>query len=381
MSADIPAPSSQRSVGHSPAEFARELSAKQATRSRHVCVLLGAGASRAANVPDLRGLGDAVKDELRKTRKAEVESLFQDRNLEEVLTRLRRAIALLEPGEKIGNLDKESARGLEAAVTREIVRIIENAPTRPEVYTGLAAWAAGQDRSLPVEIFTLNYDLLLEQALESLGATYFDGFAGHLRGRFRADLVEALGLSTGLVVPSSFVRLWKLHGSINWSVEETGDGRRDIVRLGSPASTEEVAAIYPSEEKYTDSRRVPFLALHDRFRRSLDEPETLLLVAGYSFGDQHVNEVLFDSLFRHRRSEAIVFCHDSIPELVRDKAKVNPNLVVTSPSEAIIGGDQLPWRGENEVPGVWEGSYFKLGDFATLSAYVATLEGGENEPS
>lgn len=379
MSADLPT-ASEVAEGHAPADFVRELSAKQAARSRHVCVLLGAGASRAADIPDLRGLGDAVRDELRKTREAEIESLFQDRNLEEVLTRLRRAIALLEPGEKLGDLDNESARELEAAVTREIVRIIENASTRPEVYTGLAAWVAGQDRSLPVEIFTLNYDLLFEQAFESLGATYFDGFAGHLRGQFRADLVEAVGVPTGLVVPSSFVRVWKLHGSINWSVEESADGRRDIVRLGSPASTDEVAAIYPSEEKYTDSRRVPFLALHDRFRRSLDEPETLLLVAGYSFGDQHVNEVLFDSLLRHRRSEAVVFCHDAIPDLVRDKAKLNPNLVVTSPSEAIIGGTQLPWRGENEVPGVWDGSQFKLGDFASLSAYLAKLGGSENGP-
>ena len=84
---------------------------------------------------------------------------------------------------------------------------------------------------------------------------------------------------------SRFVRLWKLHGSVNW-VRSDDD---QIVRIGQPAK-DLPAAIYPSDAKYEESRRVPFLVLQDRLRRALHQPETIVLVSGFSFADDHLNE-------------------------------------------------------------------------------------------
>ena len=45
-------------------------------------------------------------------------------------------------------------------------------------YHELITWVAGTQRAHPVEIFTTNYDLLIESAFERAKAPYFDGFTG-----------------------------------------------------------------------------------------------------------------------------------------------------------------------------------------------------------
>ena len=175
-------------------------------------------------------------------------------------------------------------------------------------------------------------------------------------------------------IPSSFARLWKLHGSVNWTWQ-TVEGVRTVVRTGGPVNPGEVAAIYPSEEKYSEARRVPFLVLHDRFRKSLATPETMMLVAGYSFGDDHVNEVIFEAASRTRRSTFFVFCYSEIPGVLAERAAITPNLVVTTPTEAIVGGRRAPWRSSEDVPGVVEGGRFVLGEFQHLAAFLGSMLG------
>src|SRR5262249_37300105 len=155
----------------------------------------------------------------------------------------------------------------------------------------------------PLELFTVNYDLLIESALEHLGIPYFDGFTGNLRARFQTELVESAPNQEGGGLPSFLVRLWKLHGSVNWLWES----ERQIVRLGQPVTKDLAAAIYPSDTKYDESRRVPFVVLQDRLRRALYQPETLVIISGYSFSDDHLNELLFEAASKRQRSELVVF--------------------------------------------------------------------------
>jgi hypothetical protein len=94
--------------------------------------------------------------------------------------------------------------------------------------------------------------------------------------------------------------------------------------MGTPVEGDRVAAIYPSDTKYEESRRVPFVVLQDRFRRALNQPETLTIVSGYSFGDQHLNEMLFDAATHRARSEFIVFCYSTIPDALSKRAGLAP---------------------------------------------------------
>lgn len=357
-------------AGHEVMPFVNGVSAKLAARSRHVCAFLGAGAARACGLPDVAGLQSQVLAGLEGDQRA-FDTQLAGRNLEQALSRLRRIAALLDgTGDKVDGLTAEQARTLDREVCRRIVAALDLANADVAPMLRLAAWVARADYHLPVELFTVNYDLLLESALEALGVPYFDGFVGALRARFRTELVEAAPPESNEWLPAFLVRLWKLHGSVHWAWES--GARAEVVRLGAAVADGQPAAIYPSDAKYDESRRVPFVVLQDRLRRSLNHPESLMLISGYSFGDAHLNEMLFDAARRRPRSELIAFCFSSIPDELAERAVATPNLQAVGTNEAILGGIRADWAAPIEAPAdLWKDDTFALGDFANLASFLA----------
>lgn len=356
---------------HDPIQFVASLGAKLAARSRHVCMLLGAGVGKACGLPDVKELEEIVLDNLPECRRSAFQRVLENRTLEEALSRLRRISALLggdDTDETVDGLAAADADELDALVCKAIVKGLQVDGVDQLGTRCLAAWAARASYQLPLELFTVNYDLLLETALEKARATYFDGFMGNLKARFQTELVETMPGTDGESLPSFLIRLWKLHGSLNWMWTEDGE----LVRIGQAVPEGLAAAIYPSDAKYEESRRVPFVVLQDRLRRSLNQPETLVLISGYSFGDEHLNEALFDSAHRRARSEYIAFCFDEIPTELASRASIEPNLQVVSQREAILAGTRAEWREpDEEIPGLWNENGFTLCDFNELAQYLA----------
>lgn len=303
---------------HNPSKFAMSVSAKLAARSRHVCTFFGAGTSKACGLPDVAQLQAKVLADLSAAERPLFEKQLAGRNLEQALSRLRRISALLTGTDALEGLTAATAASLDKSVCQAIVNELDLASADTKPVRDFAAWAARTNYHTPLEVFTVNYDLLIETAFEEFYVPYFDGFIGTLRSRFRTDLVEPLPGSD--CMPAFFTRLWKLHGSLNWE----WDAGHKIYRCGH--AVKDSAAIYPSDTKYDESRRMPFVVLQDRFRRSLHRPETLALVSGYAFGDDHLNEIIFDAATRRERSEIIVFCFDTIPDALADRAAVTPNI-------------------------------------------------------
>lgn len=353
---------------HDPLNFVSSLSAKLATRSRHVCAFLGAGVGRACGLPDINDLQRHILESLEGEERALFKRQLEDHSLEEALSRLRRISALISGDAKVDGLTNLKAKEIDAAVCKIIVNTLKSENVNTDAVICLAAWAARANYHLPVEIFTVNYDLLLENALESMRVPYFDGFVGTLQARFHTELVEGLpGLDTE-AMPSFFVRLWKLHGSVNWVWNDD----QQIVRLGQAVPEGRAAAIYPSDTKYEESRRVPFIVLQDRLRRALNQPETLVLIAGYSFGDDHLNELIFDAATRRERSEFIAFCYSEIPETLIKRALITPNLQAVTGREAIIGGLRAKWAEPADASvEFWNGGQLTLPDFNFLARYLA----------
>ena len=356
-------------VRHSAEDVARGLAAKLGSRARHVCLLLGAGASCAAGLPALAELQTAIVSTFTGDERKRVEELLGRFNLEEMISRLRGLQALLEDGEQLGGLAATDAAALDEKICRAIVASVDSSSAPIDAFARLASWAARMDNQTPIELFTVNYDLLVERGLERLGVPYFDGFVGGVEAPFAPDLVEPRDAPEARAVPTGFVRLWKLHGSTNWRSRVNG-GERVTVRVAD-SDADGAAAIYPSDEKYDEARRVPFVVLMDRFRRALVEPETITLTTGYSFGDDHLNEMLFDAARRHPRSEVVALCFGSIPEKLALEAASTRNLLVVSPDEAIVDGHRAAWGSANDLPGVFEDGKFMLGDFALLAAFLS----------
>lgn len=149
-----------------------------------------------------------------------------------------------------------------------------------------------------VDIFTLNYDLCIETALEQFAAM---------------DVVNGFTEEGGWQ-PSRFdtgehaVRLYKLHGSLDW-VEDEEYG---VCSLTFPrhlrADDLEMLNLKPLLIFGTANKlspREPFLTLAHVFAQSILHT-SLLVVIGYSFGDDYVNQIIRQGVERNPRLRVLI---------------------------------------------------------------------------
>ena len=211
---------------------------------------------------------------------------FETPNIEVMLSRirsLREAAGAAEVrGLSAGNLEE-----LDLEICKSISKIVtKTLPNKKTPYHSLARFVGS--RLPPSEIFTTNYDLLAEQALESLQIPFFDGFVGSSRPFFDQHAIE------DDLLPERWSLLWKLHGSINWRFNRD---TKVISRSVRPEDGDELL-IHPSHLKYDESRRMPYLVMLDRlkmFLRNMNQPVALFII-GHSFSDEHLNATVMESL-------------------------------------------------------------------------------------
>ena len=101
---------------HNPQEYATALGAKLATRSRHVCMFLGAGVAKACGLPDVAELQTRVQSELEAADRDAFDRQLEGRNIERVLSRLRRIAGLITNDDTVDGLSAAQAAALDAKV-------------------------------------------------------------------------------------------------------------------------------------------------------------------------------------------------------------------------------------------------------------------------
>ena len=264
-------------------------------------------------------------------------------------------------------------------------------PSYRNSYNRFASWIGGVHRDSPAEIFTPNCDLLFEQALEQHPLPHFDGFVGSREPWFDLASIEHDS------IPARWTRLWKLHGSINWEKsEDTVNGNKvtRVVRVTREAAAGKVM-IFPSHLKFDQSRRMPYLAMLDRLRaffQGKDAPR--LVVCGYSFLDDHLNEVLLDGLRGNRNAQCFALMYsglDKHPRVV-EYAERQGNLTVLAWDGAVVGTRVGGYRvgtagGEEHAPWLLEEApssgdpkdvspRSRLGDFHYFGLFLEQLCGG-----
>ena len=233
---------------------------------------------------------------------------------------------------------------------------------------------------------TSNYDLIIERSLEANQIPYFDGFVGSYEPFFWQESVEHSAEKNDLT--KNWIRLWKIHGSLSWfwKLDKT-DNSQKIIRVGkfdsaSPADKELV--IYPSKEKYDSSRKQPFIAYFDRLKKFLSSGELLFVFTGYSFSDQHINDIIFNCLRENNRLFCVIFCYkDSEVEALHKLTAAYMNLNVFGPKKAIVNGTLSDWSftkpaaGTEKFDSYWDEAKaeFKLGDFNQLVNFLITYSG------
>lgn len=151
----------------------------------------------------------------------------------------------------------------------------------------------------PRDIFSLNYDTLLEASLDSLRLPYADGFRGTNRGWFDAGTFDEAGAGIAY-------RIFKLHGSINWTRDADGHVRRG--RNANEDAADEPIVVYPSEQKYLQTQFGVYETLIGRFRNRLRVAgvNNCLIVLGYSFNDEHINEAISDAVNANQSNLTVI---------------------------------------------------------------------------
>lgn len=340
-------------------------------------------------VADLGGKFAAAWDSI----EGQCQAAKEDPNVEDMLSRLRMMLGAVGDRDTLSGLNRPEIQRFETTVRQTIARLVT--PQREQIpddlpHRAFGRWLVRAARQHPVEIFTVNYDILTEFALEAERIPVFDGFVGAYDPFFHADSVRRREAAPGV----NWVRLWKMHGSVTWRrVELAGSPR--VVRGGPDLSGE---MIFPSFEKYDESRQQPYVAIMERLGRFLELDDALLIVVGFSFGDEHINSAIFSALENRPRTHvyALQFAeegHDT--ELVK-RSFQRRNLVVIGPETGIIGGVRAAWTnpaepasisaafeapqtpaadedGAEEESKAPPAGRMKIGEFSSFCAFLASM--------
>ena len=177
----------------------------------------------------------------------------------------------------------------------------------------LMSFAARNGTRDRLQIFTTNYDRLIEFGAELAGLHLLDRFVGQLCPLFRSSRLDLdmhynpPGIRGEPRYLEGVARLTKLHGSLDWV--QTG---KDIRRMGLPFGAETVEPylkapgldnatahelmIYPNDAKDRETSHYPYVELFRDLAAATCRPNSTLVTYGYSFGDEHINRVIEDML-------------------------------------------------------------------------------------
>lgn len=381
---------------HNPSRQADWLRQTLAHDKTPIGLLLGAGCPAAIRtgseplIPDIGGLTALVTERMAGSPIASAYARLdahlrndhsKQATVEDMLTFIR-ALRTVAGRTGVRDLQAHELDSLDRHVCTCIAEAVNQPlPEDPTAYHRLAAWLGAIQRSTAVELFTTNYDLLLEQALEALRVPYFDGFVGSYRSFFDTYAIDHDGL------PARWARVWKVHGSVNWARDLNGN----VYRRGRDVQDD--CVIHPSHLKYDESRRMPYIALMDRLRNFLRRPSAFLLTCGYSFRDQHVNEIILEGLRGNPTATVFGLMYgtlESYTEAVQGSTR-RPNLGILATDEAVIGTRRAKWsegRGDlapRTAAIDWTASTgdrvtasFRLGDFGRLGEFIQDLIGSSD---
>ena len=356
-------------------------------------------------IPDIKNLTQWVNRELKDNKQyklllEELKKAGKDvDNIEDVLSFIRGLFQVAKGGNVRGFSEKDLS-DLEKKICEKIVEKMDvELPDQETPFHKLAKWINSIDREIPIEIFTTNYDLLMEQSLEDLKIPYFDGFVGARKAFFDLRAVE------DNLIPKHWTRLWKIHGSINWYQEGTEDQKK--VYRSSEIKKDASHLIYPSHLKYEESRKMPYLALIDRLSRFIRQKSSFMIMSGYSFNDDHLNSAIINALKSNPTAMVLVLMYDTYSfkndkkEIVERYPKAyklangRNNLNIWTFDKAIIGTNVGEWQEEKNTDEQEIQKFIKsknetgesesaqvlieMGDFSVFADFLKTLIGVEKK--
>lgn len=158
-------------------------------------------------------------------------------------------------------------------------------------------------------IFTTNYDMMNEMAMEMLNIHYYSGFEGIVNRKFNIayynyDFVDSFQVNhSNIKVTPNHMNLFKIHGSLSWCMK---DG--ELIEKNPYEEEFLPEIIYPSVDKFENTNLIiSYSALMRELSNHLCQEKTTLYVSGMSMGDEHINKIIENALTINT-FHMVVFC-------------------------------------------------------------------------
>lgn len=173
-----------------------------------------------------------------------------------------------------------------------------------------------------LKLFTTNYDMLFEQAANECGFTMIDGFTFTFPRVFNGNNYDydiVIRKNSRITAQENYAskvfHLYKLHGSLDWE----RDNESDQIRKCDFVNNKRPVMIFPSSIKYETSYEQPFFEMMSRFQTELRMDNALLIIIGYSFGDKHINSMIFEALELNHSLQLVIVdpCIENFDEIIK----------------------------------------------------------------
>lgn len=302
-------------------------------QSEHLSLLVGSGLTHAVhflatgraaagmNTLPLKNYQDEINSAALKTSEG---AGRKQGNLEDqlrVANDLLRGLNILQKNDDAESLKKQLKSGLQAFAQSILVSeagiVTADQEKREQAFntlvTFLMSFASRTGTRDRLNIFTTNYDRLIEAGAEVAGLHLLDRFLGNLMPIFRSSRLDLdmhynpPGIRGEPRYLEGVTRFTKLHGSIDWVQTD-----KDIRRIGLPFGATDIGSylqtpclggataynlmIYPNAAKDRETAYYPYVELFRDLAAAVCRPNSTLVTYGYSFGDEHINRVIRDML-------------------------------------------------------------------------------------
>lgn len=270
-----------------------------------------------------------------------------------------------------------------------------------------------------INLFTTNIDDFMEKAAEKTMVEFNDGFKGHIEPVFSEDSFSTIKSKSSTLYqnnsPIPVFNLLKIHGSINWMTKDNSeiiyDAKLSLIRnlsdalnenfkkqlikitdkslieeLEKEASDNEVfygedgynhfnqlysqlVMINPTKAKFRETViDYHFYELMRIYSNALERSSSLLIVAGFSFADEHIANITMRAANANPTLQIIVFAYnedakEDIKSILGKKGICNNNISIISPQdfkEAAI----------RENPDIKEFDGLECFDFKSINDFV-----------
>ena len=311
-------------------------------KSKNITVLLGAGTScvKGCNLPTGAKLFEDLIKEILKNEKYEnikdiinidyeekeeggkvkfivksKDSNEREYSIETYLSKIENAQTFLRNNNKINEADsiKEFYKNCLDFIVQKIAIDISDKAVHKNFISKLISTRNELSKGR-IKIFTTNYDTIIEDSCAENGIVVIDGFSfvGSKRifnsSYFDYDIIDNNLTRRNNIAEriQNLLYLYKLHGSVNWyKNEDKFYCTNEYSNKKESMDTKSPMIIIPGDGKFKTSYDSPYLDMIGKFREGLCDSE-LLIIAGYSFSDTHINNIIVEAAQRNSNINILI---------------------------------------------------------------------------